>query len=140
MYLFIYICGFDSWKACIHVEVFCVKFVYKIGFCWTRCLINLISLVVFLLSANEVLLDDLGLIMMFWFRIDWLKNDEATRCLWLKISDGSMIILEWGSGYVYDSMFISEWQWFNFRIQWFRICTWICFMESAYARGFFTVK
>lgn len=47
----------------IHVEAFCGKGIYKLGFCLIRYLISLISLVVLLLFINEVLLD-LGLTMM----------------------------------------------------------------------------
>jgi len=72
-------------------------------------MINLINLVVFLLFVNEVLLDDLGLIVMFWLTIEWSSNYEATSYPLMNISDGSMIILEWCSGSVYDSVFISQW-------------------------------
>lgn len=94
-----------------------------------------------LLSANEVLLDDLGLITMFWLRIDWLKNDEAIRCLLLNISDGSVIISDWCSGCMYDSLFISEWHWFSFMgSMYWDIYIWLCFKEVAYICGFATVK
>lgn len=136
MYIFKSIRGFDYGEAHIHMEMFWGKHIYKLEFCWKGCLISLISLILFLLSINEVLLDDLGLIVMFWLSIDYLKNDEDTSCMWLKISNGFVFILEWCSGFVYGSMFISEWQWFNFKVQCFEIHTRVSFKEVTYTRGF----
>ncbi len=126
-------------SVCTHKNVL-RKGIYKWGVCWKRCLINLISLFVFLLSVNEVLLNDLGFTMMFWLRIDRLKNDEATSCLWLKISNGSMIISEWCCGFVYASMFILEWQLFSFMVQCFDIYMKLLLMDVSYTSGFLTVK
>jgi len=65
---------------------------------------------------------------------DWYV--DATSCMWLKINDGSMIISEWFSGFVCDSVFSSVWQWFGFKVQCFEICTRVCFMERVYIHGY----
>lgn len=113
----IHVCAFDNLKGvCTHrfntskyliyldlyVSLFHENHVYtrkcfeenaykKLGF-FLICMVSLISIFVFPLSINEVLIDDLGLRVVFFMRIEWLKNDEATSCLWLKIRDGSVII------------------------------------------------
>ena len=77
--------GFDSQKACIHMEMFFGKHLYKLVFCWIRCLINLTS-VVFLLFVNEVLLDDLGLTVMIKVElIDWRMMVMLVVCDWRSV-------------------------------------------------------
>lgn len=97
-----------------------------------------------MLSVNEVLLDDLGLTMMFE---DVLIEDWYVE-KWLKINDGFVIILEWFSGFVCDSEFISEWQWFSLMGSMFcdmytgmpqgsRVYMWVCWSKVVYILWYF---